>query len=78
MTFVIVFQCSPVNALWRELDPAEQLHCYEPQRLLLGYETTNLFLDILVLFIPVWVVRKLQLPPAKKLSAIVVFLLGIL
>ncbi|KAI9154736.1 Satratoxin biosynthesis SC13 cluster protein [Paramyrothecium foliicola] len=73
-TLVLIFQCNPVRVLWTE--PIQDIKCIKPQGLLLGYELTNFFLDVLVLCLPIWVIRKLKLPTTKKISIVVIFLLG--
>ena len=76
VTFVLVFQCSPVDAYWNML--ARPPACLSTQRTLLGYELTNLFLDVLILSIPVGAIKDLQLTPARKASTIGIFLMGAL
>lgn len=72
---LIVFQCRPVDAYWNEfMSPAK---CWDAKRLLLGYELTNFFIDIIILCIPVVVIGKLQLSREKKVGASITFLLGI-
>lgn len=72
---LIVFQCRPVDAYWNEfMSPAK---CFDAKRLLLGYELTNFFIDVIILCIPVVVIRKLQLSREKKVGASITFLLGI-
>ncbi|KAI0199867.1 hypothetical protein F4808DRAFT_431530 [Astrocystis sublimbata] len=72
---LIIFQCHPVDAYWNEfMSPAA---CLDARRLLLGYELTNLFIDVVILCIPIVVIGKLQLSQPKKIGASVVFLLGI-
>ncbi|KAI8962289.1 hypothetical protein F5Y11DRAFT_323059 [Daldinia sp. FL1419] len=74
--FVIIFQCNPIRALWETF--AMQPWCLETPRLLLGYELTNLFLDVAILFVPVGVVSQLHLPNSKKITILGIFLLGAL
>ena len=52
--------------------------CLDAKRLLLGYELTNLFIDVVILCIPVMVIGRLQLSSAKKIGSLVAFLLGFL
>ncbi|KAK5988694.1 Wortmanamides biosynthesis cluster C-like protein [Cladobotryum mycophilum] len=73
-TFVIVFQCNPIHAYWDTF--VMPPYCHDTPHLLLGYEMTNLFLDIAILSIPVPMVWKLQLEMSKKISLIAIFLLG--
>ncbi|KAI0189042.1 hypothetical protein F4808DRAFT_445798 [Astrocystis sublimbata] len=71
---VLVLQCNPVSAFWEHfLQPP---YCLETPRVLLGYEISNLFIDVAVLCIPVTTVWQLQIPVTKKLSILGIFLLG--
>ncbi|KAI1341942.1 hypothetical protein F5Y15DRAFT_352249 [Xylariaceae sp. FL0016] len=73
-TLLIVFQCTPPSAFWETyLDPG---HCLANTKVLLGFEITNLFVDVAILVIPVGAIRDLQLPTAKKTSVMIIFLLG--
>ncbi|KAI0435993.1 hypothetical protein F4803DRAFT_543659 [Xylaria telfairii] len=73
-TLVIVFQCKPVQAYWEQLGSPDR--CLESPRVLLGYELSNLFVDVVILCIPTSTVSRLQLPLSKKLPVIGIFLLG--
>ncbi|KAI0844178.1 hypothetical protein F5Y00DRAFT_256200 [Daldinia vernicosa] len=74
--FVIVFQCNPIRAYWEHF--ALQPWCLESPRVLLGYELTNLFLDVAILCIPAGVVLQLHLQTSKKVTILGIFLLGAL
>ncbi|VUC24323.1 unnamed protein product [Clonostachys rosea] len=50
--------------------------CMSMPKLLLGFELTNLFIDVAILLIPTVMVAKLRLNAIKKVSVIGVFLLG--
>lgn len=77
--FVIVFQCVPVHGMW---DVAMQLGkaatCLKPEKLIFGFEISNVAIDLLILALPVYRVQRLQLPTAKKISVSCIFLLGLL
>lgn len=74
LTFLIIFQCTPVNALWEQM-AAPQV-CMSTSKLLLGYEVSNLVLDVMVLCLPLGMLRTLQLPGYRKASVGGMFLLG--
>jgi hypothetical protein len=74
--FVIIFQCSPIDAMWTSIMFVTQ--CHPTQRMLLGYEVTNLLLDVAVLAIPVFSVGQLQLTSGRRISIIIIFMLGAL
>lgn len=76
VTFIIIFQCHPIHAFWDEF--AQPPHCMGFPTLLLGYELTNLFLDVFILCIPLPIVWQLSWQTSKKISLAGVFLLGAL
>jgi hypothetical protein len=73
-TLVIVLQCIPPKAYWETLASTE--YCLEYPRILLGYELTNLFVDVAILCIPTGTVWNLQLPKSRKIPIMGIFLLG--
>ncbi|KAI1772329.1 hypothetical protein F4818DRAFT_427078 [Hypoxylon cercidicola] len=73
-TLLIVFQCTPPSAFWETFLSSE--YCLANTRVLLGFEISNLFIDVGILCIPISAVRRLQLPTAKKISVMCIFLLG--
>ncbi|KAI0427178.1 hypothetical protein F5Y09DRAFT_317024 [Xylaria sp. FL1042] len=73
-TSVIAFQCTPVQAFWEKFDLPP--YCLEYPRVLLGYEISNLLIDVAILCIPTGTVIRLQLSWLKKLPIISIFLLG--
>lgn len=72
--FVITFQCNPLDAFWTKQLFSQ--YCMDIAKLLLGYELTNLFIDVLILCIPIGAVRRLNLPLSKKIAVTSIFLLG--
>ncbi|KAI1080985.1 hypothetical protein F5B20DRAFT_538104 [Whalleya microplaca] len=75
-TFVIVFQCHPVEAYWEHF--VSPPYCLVYPRVLLGYEITNLFLDVAILCIPIAIIPRLHLERSKRVTVMVIFLLGAL
>ncbi|KAI0813691.1 hypothetical protein GGR55DRAFT_635539 [Xylaria sp. FL0064] len=73
-TSVVAFQCTPVQAFWEQFDLPP--YCLEYPRVLLGYEISNLLIDVVILCIPTGTVIRLQLPWLKKVPIIGIFLLG--
>jgi hypothetical protein len=74
VTFVFISQCNPVDAYWSLL--GQPPACYESQRLVLGYELTNFFVDVIILCLPIKAFKELQLSPVKKGTTLGIFLLG--
>ncbi|KAI2783775.1 hypothetical protein F4815DRAFT_457872 [Daldinia loculata] len=71
---IIIFQCDPIDAFWTQLD--SELFCLNSTGFLLGYETTNLLLDVVILCIPFSMLGKLQLSTPRRISLLVIFILG--
>lgn len=74
VTFVLVFQCHPIHAYWDMF--AQEPYCMNAAKTLLGYEMTNLFLDVVILCIPLPIVWRLNLQRSKRMGLIGVFFLG--
>ncbi|KAI1396210.1 hypothetical protein F4819DRAFT_504675 [Hypoxylon fuscum] len=73
-TSISIFQCHPIDAFWNQFGQAE--FCPYTLTFFLGYEITNLFLDVAILCIPLGVLRQLNLPPSKRIPLCLVFILG--
>ena len=73
-TFLNIFQCRPISALWEEMGSTE--YCIPSGKLWLGYEIANFFLDVLVLALPVAMIPRLRLPTVQKWALAGIFLLG--
>ncbi|XDG03991.1 hypothetical protein ABKA04_003606 [Annulohypoxylon sp. FPYF3050] len=76
VTFIIVFQCEPVSAYWETID--SPMYCRNSPTVLLGYEISNLLLDVTILCIPVSIIPRLHLSTVKKVTVLGIFLLGAL
>lgn len=75
--FVNMFQCRPLVGAWKpELVFSGNASCIVYGDFIVGYEISNMLLDIIILCLPIWQIRKLQLPTAKKLVIGGVFILG--
>jgi hypothetical protein len=77
--FIVIFQCNPVRAFWTyELLIEGKATCINSERIIFGFEISNVVIDVFILSLPVYMVQRLQLKTAKKLSIIGIFLLGAL
>ncbi|KAF3940645.1 hypothetical protein ABW19_dt0200267 [Dactylella cylindrospora] len=77
-TFLVTFQCVPVQAYWRPGPPHKSDKCILIQNEMhLLHGSTNLVTDVLVLLLPIPTILKLQMPTRQKFSLIAVFTLGI-
>ncbi|KAL8855885.1 MAG: hypothetical protein Q9178_007505 [Gyalolechia marmorata] len=75
--FFITFQCRPVKAAWdQSLLYQGKAHCMPIGTLIFAYELMNCCIDICMLCLPIYMIRKLQLPRRKKVTVSGVFLLG--
>lgn len=74
---MVALQCRPVKAAWgiEQLNP-ELSTCFKPGPFIAGVEIANVVIDVGVLLLPVYMVQKLQMRVAKKVSIICIFLLG--
>lgn len=73
--FGMLFLCSPMSAFW-DLTLVFSNHCGDIQAMLYGINISNVFLDIIVLCMPLPMIWKLPLSPQKKLEVGGLFLIG--
>ena len=75
--FTDVFQCRPFEAAF---DPALMFtyHCIDLQAYYYGICAANLAIDLIMLYLPLHMVWRLQLPTRQKISLSGIFLLGLL
>ncbi|KAL9045094.1 MAG: hypothetical protein Q9214_001820, partial [Letrouitia sp. 1 TL-2023] len=72
--FMAAFQCRPIRKAWSPLTPGR---CIDTLSLIIGLQAGNLFLDIVILTLPVHAVSQLQMSLAKKISVAAIFLLDL-
>ncbi|ERF71789.1 hypothetical protein EPUS_01704 [Endocarpon pusillum Z07020] len=74
---IIIFQCSPIQAAWRfELHATGEAKCNSMPPAFFGLEIANVVVDIMILCLPIYMIRRLQMTAAKKRSVIAIFLVG--
>ena len=73
-TCVVIFQCQPVHKMWHPF--MEEGSCLVLTDFFLGNAIPNIITDILILALPVFEVRRLQLPRVKKIAVGSIFLIG--
>ncbi|KAK4143710.1 uncharacterized protein C8A04DRAFT_28491 [Dichotomopilus funicola] len=74
---LVIFQCIPVSAAWDLLaanSPGSR--CIAFGNLILGYEITNMLLDVAILILPLRAVFRLKLNLSKKITVASIFVLG--
>lgn len=75
--FVLTFICIPIHAFWDiKLASSPRAHCQNLGHTLIPYEVTNIAIDILILSLPIFKVKRLHLPTSKRVGAGCIFLLG--
>ncbi|KAK4695002.1 hypothetical protein P7C71_g2665, partial [Lecanoromycetidae sp. Uapishka_2] len=81
IAFVIVtiFQCTPVAAFWDKtiLKSTPGSHCFDSEAFWFSYALINIFLDVIILLLPIREVLRLQLPWREKAGLVAVFSLGV-
>ena len=68
-----IVQCNPISYTWHK---AENGSCLNQNALYLGTTFSNLFTDIIILFLPIWPVATLRLSIKQRLAVSSIFLLG--
>lgn len=74
--FATLFQCKPISDNWGT-NPLQLPGCLP--KITIMYETaafTNLVSDIVILALPFFPMRKIQLPRAKKIAVLCIFMTG--
>lgn len=75
--WVILFQCHPVRAVF-DIKLAAEAHCFPFAAFVFTYELINALIDVSILALPIFMVRKLQMKTKRKLQVISIFLMGAL
>lgn len=76
LTFVTAFQCSPVNALFQMVIPANA-HCTDILTIYLASVPLNLITDLALLLLPMPILTAMRLPRKQKIILVVTFSAGI-
>ena len=75
-TFVIIFQCFPVNYLWNRKIQGGQ--CIPQKALWIGSSVTSLLTDVAILCLPMPMIWNMRASRNQKIALSAVFLLGAL
>ncbi|KAF2868051.1 hypothetical protein BDV95DRAFT_610466 [Massariosphaeria phaeospora] len=74
-TFMTIFHCIPVQGFW---DKTIGATCtIDDGEYFMGTIITHMFLDVLILALPVMQIRPLKLPAAQKMAVLAMFMFGI-
>ncbi|KAH7018106.1 uncharacterized protein B0I36DRAFT_368153 [Microdochium trichocladiopsis] len=72
-----IFQCTPINAAWdKSLVRSGAAHCVDQGAYFIGVAVPHTATDVLILTLPLFELRKLQMPNWKKWAISGIFLLG--
>ncbi len=72
--FAVLFQCWPIAFNW---DPTVKGgHCVQQSILFTTQAALNIFTDLLILGLPLWIFVGLNIPKRTKIALLFVFLLG--
>lgn len=69
----VIFMCSPVAKVWNQSTPG---HCRSPGDIWLGSGVSSVFIDVLILVLPIPILWGLQMKPSRKFLAVLVIILG--
>lgn len=76
LVLLLIFQCHPIHAAWTMALKVTTAKCMRAGGLLVGTGIANIVIDLIILALPVYMVRKSGLGTAKKASILCIFLLG--
>lgn len=76
LTFVTVFQCDPVSAVFKLVTPPDA-KCTDILTIYLASISLNIITDLVLLFLPLPVLTGMRLPRKQKIIVIVTFSFGI-
>jgi hypothetical protein len=76
-TFLVIFQCVPVEAIWDKTIPNPTCNI-DTAKFFFGTVLTHCLMDITIVLLPAFPVSKMQLPQAQKYAVIGLFACGIM
>lgn len=71
-----IFQCNPIAGFWDSKIPG--MKCFDTDVFWYGYAIIDIITDIVILWLPMWEVRKLHLPVLQRIGVGAIFALGAL
>jgi hypothetical protein len=72
-----VFSCRPISYYWNQWDGEHEGSCTSHNSLLLAHSIINIFLDILVIALPMPVLVKLHMSIEKRVGMCLIFAVGL-
>ncbi|KAH7327789.1 putative PTH11-typeG-protein-coupled receptor [Stachybotrys elegans] len=73
---VAALQCTPINYLWQRWDGEHQGECMNVNAIAWSHSSISIALDIWMLAIPLWELKKIALDWKKKVGVALMFLIG--
>lgn len=74
-TLILLFQCKPVQKSWY---PTTRGKCLPNDATFYGLAAVTIFFDVIIFFLPIPLLLKLNINAKKKIVLVCVFLLGLL
>ncbi|KAI1295310.1 hypothetical protein F5Y03DRAFT_399289 [Xylaria venustula] len=71
----VLLQCVPTHAAWNSA-AREHAHCYNPMTAFKGLAISDTIFDVVILFSPIPIVWRLQMPRKQKLAVTAILFLG--
>jgi hypothetical protein len=71
--FVVIFQCVPITSMW---DMTVKATCVNDQVMIYAGAGLSIFEDIVIILLPVFILKDLNLNLRKKIALGLVFALG--
>lgn len=70
-----IFQCVPIARAWNKY-----IHgfCVQPTAQWYSFATLNISAEVIMFFLPMPMIKKLQLPRQQKIGLFIIFALGLL
>ena len=75
LTFLNIFQCTPVGAVFQQVVPADAV-CTDIVSLYLSSAPVNIITDLVMLFLPMPILTGIRLPRKQKIILIITFSFG--
>ncbi|KAF2439245.1 hypothetical protein P171DRAFT_370719 [Karstenula rhodostoma CBS 690.94] len=73
---VAIFQCTPVHHFWEQWDGLHEGHCVNINAVTITHAAISIALDVWILGVPMWQLRKLKMHWQKKAGVGLMFCVG--
>ncbi|KAK5127097.1 hypothetical protein LTR85_008457 [Meristemomyces frigidus] len=72
-----LFECKPINLAWLQWDGEHKGHCFDQEAQIFANAGINIVLDLVVFFLPIPKLMKLEITPKKKIGICLTFIVGL-